>query len=195
MIGELGMSIVVAVKKNNKIVLAADTLSMSGSTKCSSEYILSNSKIIKIKDSYIGLIGSTASYNVFESIKMNYIKDIKLSNAYEIFETFRKLHPVLKDKYFTLTDEKDDHQEYESNQITSLIINKNGIFEMETYREVIQYNKFWAICAGYRFSLGAMYAIYDEFDDALEIAKIGVNAACEFEESCGLPMEYFEIDL
>jgi len=68
-----------------------------------------------------------------------------------------------------------------------LIINKNGIFEIGSYREVNQYLRFWAIGSGSRYTLGAMEALYDKAIDAKELVESGVYAAAKIDGHCSLP--------
>ena len=66
-----------------------------------------------------------------------------------IFETFRKLHPILKEQHFLNPKEEEDDP-YESTQITALIANAHGIFGVYSMREVFEYTQFWAAGIGPR---------------------------------------------
>jgi glutamyl-Q tRNA(Asp) synthetase len=70
---------------------------------------------------YIGLCGSAAHQLVFESLLRRH-DDLDFSNKFAIFETFRKLHPILKEQHFLNPKEEEDDP-YESTQITALIAN------------------------------------------------------------------------
>ena len=78
-----------------------------------------------------------------------------------IFETFRKLHPILKEQHFLNPKEEEDDP-YESTQMTALIANEHGIFGVYSMREVFEYSRFWAVGSGREFALGAMHAEYAE---------------------------------
>ena len=181
------MSTVVAVKKNGLAVIGADTQFNRGSLIVQSKYQKNHKKIIRFKDSYLGIIGSSAHHNVMESILRKYRKDICFNSVKDIFETFLWLHPKLKDEYFVNTSEEKE-QEYESNQLHILLVNPCGIFDIMSYREVTEFSRFWSIGTGDEYALGAMYAIYDKLDDPRQIAKTGIYAACEFNENSGLPL-------
>ena len=84
---------------------------------------------------------------------------------------------------------------YQSSQIDALIANENGIFGMFEFREVHEFEKFWAIGSGKAYALGAMYAVYDRFDDPEEIARVGILASCEFDNSCDLPITVYSLPL
>ncbi|MGN6389536.1 MAG: MFS transporter, partial [Burkholderiaceae bacterium] len=104
----------------------------------------------------------------------------------EVFDTFSKVHHILKENYFLNTKE-DEEDPYESSQITALIANPWGIFGVYSYREVFSFERFWGIGSGRNFALGAMYAVYDRVETAGEIAEIGVQAGAEFDKSSSAP--------
>jgi ATP-dependent protease HslVU (ClpYQ) peptidase subunit len=91
-------------------------------------------------------------------------------------------------------DEKEDDP-YESSQIDALIANPHGIFGMYSWREVEAYSRFWAIGSGRDHALGAMYAVYDNLSNAVEIARVGVGAGCEFDDGTGFPITSYQIAL
>ncbi len=59
---------------------------------------------------------------------------------------------------------------------------------MESYREVFEFERFWAIGSGRRFALGAMHAVWDKARTAREVAQAGVAAGCEFDSSTAGPI-------
>lgn len=187
------MSVVVVVKKNGKAVIAADTLSMFGRIKVSPTYIRC-SKIHRVNGTYLGLVGASVHANVFEHIIEKESEILNFNDENSIFDTYLKLHAILKEKYFLNPNENDD-DEYESSQIDGLIANSNGIFGMYSLREVYEFQKFWAIGSGDDFAIGAMHTAYELFDEPEKIAEIGVNAACEFDDGCGLPMDIYSVEL
>ena len=188
------MSIVVVVKKNNKAVIAADTLYGFGSTNLSQKYISKESKILPFENSFVGTVGAPAHDVVLRDLFETHRREISLNSKDEIFAAYLKMHKILKDDYFLKTEEE-DNKEYESSQIAGLIANQYGIFGMYTLREVFEFDRFWAIGSGTEFALGAMFAVYEQFEDAAKIAETGVLAACEFNDACGLPLEIHQIEL
>lgn len=89
----------------------------------------------------------------------------------------------------------DSDQPVESNQLDGLVINANGIFSFGSYREVHQWDKFWALGSGKRIALGAMHSLFDTNASAQEISEAGVKAAAEFDDSCNLPLKTIVLDL
>lgn len=188
------MSTIVVVKKAGKVCIAADSLTSFGDLRLSSEYDAAHDKILKYGRNHLGIVGSAAHQLVMESILSDKKNKINFSSRLAIFETFRALHPLLKEKYFlNPKDEEDDP--YESTQIDALIANASGIFGIHSLREVTEYKKFWAIGSGSEYALGAMYAVYDQCEQAADIAAMGVAAGAEFNNASSMPMSSYEIKL
>ena len=193
------MSTVVVAKKAGKVCIAADSLTSFGDLKLNSLYDAAHDKIIHHDENYLGIVGSAAHQLVLESVfaskkiverKFN----IDFSSRLEIFETFRALHPILKEKYFLNAKDEDDDP-YESTQIDALIANPFGIFGVHSLREVTEYKKFWAIGSGAEYALGAMFAVYDNAASAEEMAQAGVAAGAEFNNASAMPLSSYVVDL
>lgn len=188
------MSTIVAVRKNHQVCIAADSLTTFGETKLSASHDVAHDKIIHHADSHIGIVGSAAHQMVLESALEKISAEVDLSSRQAIFNTFNKLHPVLKESFFlNPKDEEDDA--YESSHIDALIVNAAGIFGVFSLREVFEYARFWAIGSGAEFALGAMHALYDRLQRAEDIARAGIEAGAEFNSATGLPMTLYSVDL
>jgi len=193
------MSTVVVAKKAGKVCIAADSLTSFGDLKLSSYYDAAHDKILSYDENYLGIVGSAAHQLVLESVfaskKVVEKKiDLDFSSRLSIFESFRTLHPVLKEKYFLNAKDEDDDP-YESTQIDALIANPFGIFGVHSLREVTEYNKFWAIGSGAEYAIGAMFAIYDKAETAEEIAQMGVAAGAEFNNASSMPLSSYVVEL
>lgn len=193
------MSTVVAVKKAGKVCIAADSLTSFGDLKLNSHYDAAHDKIMHHADNHIGIVGSAAHQLVMESVFASKPVaekkfTIDFSSRLAIFETFRALHPILKEKYFLNAKDEDDDP-YESTQIDALIANPSGIFGVHSLREVTEYKKFWAIGSGSEYALGAMFAVYDSAASAQEVAEAGVAAGAEFNNASAMPLSSYVIDL
>jgi ATP-dependent protease HslVU (ClpYQ) peptidase subunit len=188
------MTIITAAIKNGEVCIASDTQSNFGSTKVNARYMLDHHKLFEVNGNIIGLTGWIASTQILEHLMDKKPNIFQLNNRWEIFEFLLALQKKLKNKYFIETNEDND-QPVESNQLDGIIINKNGIFSFGSYREVHQWNEFWALGSGRRFALGAMHALYDTGATAQEISEAGVKAAAEFDDSCNLPLKTIVKDL
>ena len=121
-------------------------------------------------------------------------EELKLHSRDEVFDTFLKLHPKLKENFFLNTKEE-EADPYESSQFTALIANPAGIFGVYSYREVFEFDRFWGIGTGRAFALGAMYAGFDKARSAREVAELGVRAGCEFDKNSSTPIHVHTIKL
>ncbi len=185
------MTTLVVVRKNDEIAIAADSLTTFGDTRLSAQYDKTSDKIVRYKGTYIGLCGSAAHQLVFESLLAKH-GDLDFSTKGAIFETFRKLHPILKEQHFLNPKEEEDDP-YESTQITALVANERGIFGVYSMREVFEYTRFWAVGSGREFALGAMYAQFPRLRTAAAIARAGIEAGATFDKNSGLPMTLYTV--
>ena len=187
------MTTIVAVKKNGTVAIAADSLTTFGDTRLGRQYKGEHDKILEINDSFIGLCGSSAHPLVISAL-LPKLEDVRLGSRMEVYETFRRLHPILKEQGY-LNPKEDEDDPYESSQITALIANASGIYGVYSYREVFDYDRFWGIGSGRNFALGAMFAAYDRCKTAAEVAKIGVMAGAEFDTATQGPIVLHTIKL
>jgi ATP-dependent HslUV protease subunit HslV len=187
------MTTLVVVRKHNEVAIAADSLTTFGDTRLSAQFDRVYDKIMRYRDTYVGLCGSAAHQLVFESLLTQH-KDLDFGSKGAIFETFRKLHPILKDQHFLNPKEEEDDP-YESTQITALIANAKGIFGVYSMREVFEYTQFWAVGTGREFALGAMYALYGRLRTATAVAKAGIEAGATFDKNSALPLTLYTLPL
>jgi len=189
------MSTIVAVVKNGKACMAADSLTSFGDTLQAAEFVTDYEKIIPFADdNYIGIVGSAAHHLVMQNLLQKHADKVDFSDRFRIFESMRQLHPILKEEYFLNSKDEDDDS-YESSRVDALIMNRSGIFGLYSLREVDQYTRFWAIGSGAEFALGAMRVAYDLMDDAPEIARVGIEAGACFDSSSALPMSSHTIEI
>ncbi len=181
------MTTCVVVKKNKEIAIATDSLVTFGDTRLSHGYE-QNNKLLECGDSYVALAGSAAHFPVLRKLLAEMGEECKLNTQNEVFDTFSRIHAILKEKYFLNTKEDEDDP-YESSQLTALIANPCGIFGVYSYREVFSFDRFWSIGSGRSFALGAMYAAYENLSNAAEIAELGVKAGIEFDNSTAGPVK------
>ena len=187
------MTTIVVVRKGDTVAIAAESLTTFGDTKLDAANDRGSDKIVRYRDTYLGLCGSAAHQLVFESLLAKH-NSLDFSNRIGIFETFRMLHPVLKEQHFLNPKEEEDDP-YESTQIQALIANPRGIFGVYSMREVFEYTQFWAAGTGREFAMGAMHALYTRLKTADAIAKAGVMAGAAFDKNSGLPLTMYTIPL
>lgn len=190
------MTTVVVVKKGGQVAIAADTLVTFGDTRLSERYE-SNSKLFRVETpagpSYVGIAGTVAHFPALRKAMLALPKEqLLLHSKDEVFDTFTRLHPILKDSFFLQTKEE-DNDPYESSQFSTVIANKSGIYGLYSYREVFEFKQFWGIGSGRSFALGAMFTAWDKAKTAREVALAGVRAGSEFDKNTGGQTEIFTL--
>ena len=188
------MTTVVVVRQGGMVAIAADSLVTFGDTRLPHGYE-ANEKLFKVGDSWIGMAGTVAHFPVLRRA-LNALPpdELKLHSRDEVFDTFLKLHPKLKENFF-MNAKEEDADPYESMQFTAVIANPAGIFGVYSYREVFEFDRFWGIGTGRAFALGAMHAACDRTKTARELAEIGLRAGCEFDKNSAGPVRVHTIKL
>ena len=192
------MTTVVVVRKAGQIAIAADTLATFGDTRLAHRFE-DNTKIFRVDTdtgvSYIGMAGTVAHFPVLRKAMASLPRDqVLLSSKDEVFDTFTRLHPVLKETFFLQTKE-DDSDPYESSQFSVVIANATGIYGLYSYREIFEFKEFWGIGSGRSFALGAMHNSWDKAKTAREVAMAGIAAGCEFDKNSAGPVEAYTLKL
>ena len=105
------MTTVVVVRKAGQIAIAADTLVTFGDTRLAHRFE-DNTKIFKVDTddgpSYVGMAGTVAHFPVLRKAIGSMPRELlKLGSKDDVFDTFTKLHPYLKDNFFLQTKEED----------------------------------------------------------------------------------------
>ena len=187
------MTTLTVVRKNGSAAIAADGLTTFGDIRLSAEYKREHDKILRVADSFIGVCGSSAHHLVLTSA-FRELSEIHLDSREAVYETFRRLHPILKEHAY-LNPKEDDDDPYESSQISCLIANASGIYGVYSYREVFAYERFWAAGSGRSFALGAMFAAYNSQHSAEDIARLGVRGGIEFDTASSGPIVSHMVEL
>ena len=94
------------------------------------KYLVNHEKILRAGDSFVGLAGWSASQDIFESLVREQPELLNFESRGAIFDSFRAMHEVMKEKYFIDTQE-DKEQPVESSQVGALIVNSHGVYEMK----------------------------------------------------------------
>jgi ATP-dependent HslUV protease, peptidase subunit HslV len=188
------MSIIVAVTKRNKTVIACDSLYLTGSHKDYSNDLVDRSKILTLGGSYIGMTG----WALYQNILNHYFAGIKrapsLKTEAAVFEFFLKFWQVLRDKYPFVKETRDGGDSPFSDLDSSfLVANKHGIFDVHGNLTVWRHKEYCAIGSGSPYAYGALHTTYDATSSAKSIATTGVEAAIRFDDSCGGDIQVFTL--
>ncbi len=183
------MSTIVAVIKDKKIAIAADSQTSFGNLKQRGSYVENPDKIFKWGKNLLAVVGYAANGPIIESMIKNSKRAPSFKTRQDIFEFFRKFHNKLKKDYF-LRPEEDEEDPYESSRMDILIANNHGIFSILSLREVWQYKHFWSLGSGSPYALGAMHQVFNQSGtSAAEVAEAGIAAGIEFDINSGAPIQ------
>jgi len=188
------MTTLVVVRKDRGLAIAADTMTKWGSGKETAEYIANSGKLLQVGDSWLGLTGNAT----FKTILADYFSRPKVKPRFDtpmaIFRTWQTLHAVLKSDYHLLPGGHDD-EALESTRFDALIANRHGIFGVVAHRTVQEFSRYYAFGSGSSYAMGALHALYGGRLDAETLARRAVEAAAEFDDATGLPIEAHRIAL
>ncbi len=178
------MSIVLAVKKNDDLVIATDTQQTFGSnTPCPGN--IDESKILRIGPACLGSTG----WGIYDNILTDFLgtEDAPLlSTTAEVFSFFKGLWGALHDKYSFVNDQSDDKDSPFGDLDSSFLIAvSNRIYYVSSNMTVTEFLKFHAIGSGCEYAIGAMFALYDTAASAEDIARKGVESAMIHDVYCG----------
>ena len=178
------MSIVVAVKKGNDVVIASDSMETFGSAKAAP----GNAVTPKIRKLGSALMGNTG-WSLYDDILKDYLsrrKSVRVSSESDVFRFFMKFWKELHDKYPFVNDQSDGRDSPFGDLDSSfLIVTKKRIFHVSSNMSISEFDKFHAIGSGSSFAIGAMHALYDRKLSAEQIARKGVEAAIAHNIYCG----------
>lgn len=180
-------------RKGGQVAIGGDSLTTFGDTRLADHHKRVHDKILRVGDSHLALCGSSAHYVVMENL-LPKAEHLEFGSRAGIYETFRRLHAMLKEHAFLNTKEEDGDP-YESSQITALIANATGIYGVYSYREVFEFDRFWAAGSGRNFALGAMHAAYASAKTAEAVVRAGLAAGAEFDKNSAEPFEVHVLKL
>ena len=184
------MTILVAVKKNDRVFLGADRITTFGN-----EYhtdLVGGQKIIKLKNAYLATSGYTLLDNVIEHLVTTNHKmmDNGFKNRADVFAFFLELYGELK-KSYTLVDTGKDT--YAGIYNVFLIVTPRAIYGISNNLSVCEYPEYVAKGAGSDYSLGCLYGLYESIDNGAELVRLSLEAACHFSVYCKEPLDIIEV--
>jgi len=179
------MSVIVAIRKDNRIVMAADTLTSFGDSEAMPQANARTSKIGRIGDSLIG----GAGWAVYDDILNDFLATRPtpdLTSSRKIFTFFLDFWKALHEQYTFVNDNAANlSTPFGDLDSTFLIANAGGIFTVASDLGVTPLNQYYAIGSGGEYAIGILYTLYDRTDDIASIATDAVNAAIAMNLQCG----------
>jgi ATP-dependent HslUV protease, peptidase subunit HslV len=188
------MTTIVVVRKGPVAIIAADSLAKYGDAVEQAKYIADPEKLVAIGDAWLGPTGPASAQLILQSYFSDGEARRDFGSSLGIFETFTDLMGALKEDYHLIPKE-DERDPYESLQMEVLIASPAGIFGVYPLRSVQEYSRFYAFGSGAEYALGAMFGIWDSENDPEVIARAGLVAAAEFDDSTDPPFTLHRVTL
>ena len=188
------MSIVLAVRKGKRIVVAADTLSCCGTHKDPPDNAVTT-KIRRVGNAIIGITG----WSLYENILTDMLQSAKpprLTTRESIFKFSLTLWNQLKKRYNLVNEQSDDkYTPFGDMDAQFLIVTKKGIFSLASNLTVSEFRKYYAVGGGSDYAFGSLHSLYDAESNPKTIAEKAVQASIHFDAYCGGPIEYLELKM
>ena len=179
------MSIVVAVKKNNKTVVCTDTQVNFGNMSIDG----GNYQSVKAWR-WGGNIICRTGWEKYQLLLSNFLEGQdkrELSNATEVAALFHQFWDHCKSEHgFVNYQSGNTNSPWLNMDSDFMWVNKHGIFLVSSDLSVSEYSHFHATGSGRDWALGALSALYPKkTETAAQIAKQAVKVACTYNVHCG----------
>jgi len=189
------MSIVVAVKKNGRVAIAADTMHTTGSRREHIDNLVAQSKLRRVGRAVLGGVGWSVYDNILDHYLAGYRRAPQLRNEQAIFSFFLKFWKSLREKYQVVNDQPDreDRSPFCDLDSEFIVAHARGIFLVSSDLTVMQFEKYVATGSGDKYAYGALHILYDSRKTAEQVARQAVEAAVHFDQSCGGSIEVLSL--
>jgi ATP-dependent HslUV protease, peptidase subunit HslV len=178
------MSIAVAVRTANQIVLATDSKRTFGGGAVPVDN-LRDVKIRRVGGAYI----ATTGWGVYTNILEDYLRGSRqhrLVDASSIFAFFRNFWKALHQRYAFVNDQcSESDSPFGDLDASFLIAAPSGIFYVACDMSVTEFEQYYAVGSGAGYALGAMHALYNPKSDGEAVARKAVAAASSLDIYCG----------
>lgn len=178
------MSIAVAVRTGNDIVLATDSKRTFGGNAVP-ESNLRDVKLRRVGDAYL----ATTGWGVYANILDDYLRstrNTRLTDSRAIFTFFRGFWKALHQRYAFVNDQcTESDSPFGDLDASFLVAAKSGIFYVACDMSVTEFQNYYAVGSGATYALGAMHALWTPAAKAEPIARKAVAAASALDIYCG----------
>lgn len=182
------MSVIVAIRRESRTVVASDTLAYDGVTLQPQETRNARPKLRRLGKVILG----TAGYAVYDDILDDYLATgnavPNLSDAASVFAFFLGFWRALHERYHLVNDqpeEEDREMPFATLDSRFLIASSRAIITVDGDLGITEYTRYWAIGAGLKYALGVLHALYDSDLSIDDIARKAIEAAGYFDPYCG----------
>ena len=187
------MSIAVAIRKDGKTVIAADTQSNFGDRRVTVDNHRAP-KIRRVGSTYI----ATSGWGIYDDILRDFFARARkppLKTEKDVFTFFMRLWKELHDKYSLVNDQAhdDDHSPFGDLDAAFLVVNKDSILHVSGNMSVSRFERYYAIGSGADFAMGAVHVLYDRIADPVKLAREAVTTAIAHDVFCGGEIDVFTV--
>lgn len=188
------MSIVLAVQKGGRTVIAADSLTVFGDSERSPAENCHTPKLFRIGSSIFSVTGWAVYDDIIRDLMTQEETPPDLEGPRQIFAFFMRLWKQLHEHYPFVNDQAQSKESPFGDLDSSfLIANPAGIYKVSSDMGVTRFLQYYAIGSGAEYALGAVHCLYDELD-AAAIARRGVETAIAFDVHCGGKVDLMTIE-
>ena len=185
------MTVAVAVRKQDRLVLAADALVHFGGQR----FVPRNTrarKIHRIGESLIAWAGWSL-YAELLTAHLSVQEPPPLSTEAEVFTFFVQFWRAMQANYTYLQGTPEAGHPFANLDSTFLLVNPSGIYRVAGDMDVTTFTEYSAIGSGSQYALGALSVLYDQLDDPAAIARRAVEVGIDFDVYCGAPIDLEEV--
>ncbi|HEX7480767.1 MAG TPA: hypothetical protein VF331_23400 [Polyangiales bacterium] len=178
------MSIAVAVRVADEIVLATDSKRTFGSGAVPE----SNLRDLKLRKIGAAVIATTG-WGIYTNILDDYLKSgrtPRLTDSASIFAFFKTFWKALHDRYAFVNDQcSDTDTPFGDLDAAFLVASPKGIFYVACDMSVTEFENYYAVGSGAPYALGALHVTYSARASAEAVARKAVAAASALDIYCG----------
>jgi len=179
------MSVIAAVRKGNRITIAADSQDNFGDLRPPA----ANHEAIKLREVGGAVLGSSG-WALYDDIFEHYLgkkRRVSLHDRSSVFAFFVQFWKDLRKQYSFVNDQpgKESETPFANLDASFLVASPGGIFLVSSNMSVSEFRQYYAIGSGGDYAIGAIHALYQELADPAAIAQRAIQAAMDYDASCG----------
>ena len=180
------MSVIAAVRKGRRLVIAADSQDNFGDLRPPPD----NHSAFKLRDvngAWLGCSGWAIYDDLFGHYLRKRTTKASLNTREEVFEFFLKFWRVIRADYPYVNEQSrsEDKTPFADLDATFLIGSPGGIFLVSSNMSVSAFEKYYAIGSGGDYALGALHALHGDVQDPVSLAERAIAAAKAYDSGCG----------
>lgn len=186
------MTIVVAVRKGKRTVIAADSMTSFGSEKQPPEN-LAVRKLRQVGSVWLGFSG----WGVYEQILDNVLAARRapaLTSQQAVFRFFLRFWHTLREEYPYVNEQGEEKDSpFADLDASFLLASRKGIWMVSSNLAVTPFQRYQAVGGGAPYALGALHALYDRESDPRKLAQAAIESASAFDLHCGGDIQIEEV--